>query len=574
MKQHSSSVFYFFLLSALFWISYSPLGRTKQSPSDTTKLGAPLFTNLGNSHHPIATQIPLAQRYFDQGLILFYGFDSGESIRSFREAIHLDPNCAMCYWGLALALSSKNNMPLDGHEKQDAFDAIKKAQQHVDPSNVSEKAYIEALSSRLSSVTSSPEKTPENVLVPADVMYCGGGLSTSKEAQDYANAMREVVQQFPKDIDAKNLYVFSLFDVAKWHFWSREGNPYPNTAEIMKTLDSALAMNPKNIAANHYYIHVVEQSPHPEQALPNADFLLNAVPGAEHLVHMPSHIYLLTGRYYDASVANQKANESLKQYEADCLSQGFKPEINYLYYHNLHFLWASSMMDGQSELAFKAAKELARQIPVNSLKNDSYLQMFLPVIYFTQARFGKLDEILKETQPIAESQYAMGMWHYARGVAYTHLNKIKEAKNELAKLQVITQQKPDKGNFEKFGEDDLRIGEQVLSALLADKVGQNEVMIEHWKKAMKLEDNLGYKEPPAWYFPIREAFGNALLKTHNAVEAEAVFKQDLKQYPNNGWALFGLEKSLRAQGKNKEADDAKQSFQKAWDRADITLPIR
>jgi tetratricopeptide (TPR) repeat protein len=530
------------------------------------KLEAPLFSNLGSFHHPISTKIALAQQFFDQGLILFYAFESGESIRSFREAIRLDPNCAMCYWGLALALGSKNNMPMNGHEKQDGYAAIKKAEQLVSPDNTIESAYIDALSKRYSSYKILDQN-------PTTAFTHGASLAENNEAKDYAIAMYRVVQMFPKDVDAKSLYVFALFDVNKWHFWSRNGKPEPNTLEIIKTLESIFALDPHNVAANHYYIHVVEQSLHPERALKSADFLSNAVPGAEHLLHMPSHIYFLMGRYHDAVIINQKANEAFKKYQLDCRTQGFEPEINYLYLHNLHFLWSGATMKGQSTLALETAKELVRQIPSSWLEKDNYLQLFIPVLYFAEARFGKWKEIINEQKPDSEFQYAVGIWHYARGMAFAHLNKLNQAENELTQLQEITKQGSVQNNLGTFGEEQLKIAVQVLLATLADKKEQDITMLTHLKKAVELQNNMEYKEPPSWYFPTQEALGYALLKTEHATEAEVIFKQDLKKYPKNAWALFGLAKSLKKLGKHQEANRVEKEFKEAWKYADIVSPI-
>lgn len=553
---------------ALIAIAIFSFGFSNLLSAETTneKLQAPLFDNLNSFHHPISTKVALAQRFFNQGLILFYAFESGESIRSFREAIRLDPSCAMCYWGLALALGSKNNMPMNGHEKQEAIQAIKKAQQYVDPQNILEGAYIQALSKRYASDL----KTTKDA---SETFTHGASLAGNIEAIEYATAMRKLAQQFPKDVDAQSLYVFALFDVNKWEFFSRDGKPKPNTLDIIKTLESIFLLEPKNIAANHYYIHVIEQSSHPEKALSSADFLRNAVPGAEHLLHMSAHIYFLTGRYQDAIDANQTANTAFKQYQADSLTQGFKPEVNYLYLHNLHFLWASALMTGQSALALQSAHELAQQIPLSWLQQDNYLQLFLPVLYFSEARFGKWNEILKEPKPEGEFQYTLGMWYYVRGLANIHLNKIQDAEKELNQLQDITKQGPIEKNLGQSGIDQLNIAEQILMASLADTQGQTESMLTHLKKAVQLQDNLDYKEPPTWYFSAREELGNALLKAGQVAEAENIFKQDLKKHPKSAWSLFGLVKSLRRLGKKEEANQFEKDFLEAWKNADISSPI-
>jgi tetratricopeptide (TPR) repeat protein len=569
MRKYFKLTSVFFLLMALLCVIGSTFAETVKNSSVTGQppLGAPLFNNLGNYHRPIATKSPLAQRYFDQGMILFYGFESGEAIRSFQEATRLDQTCAMCYWGLALAIGSKMNMPMNGDEQQQAYAAIKKARTLVDPQNIVEKDYIDALFQRYSDSASIPSEKKVT-----EVISHGATVVTTNKAQDYANAMRKLVEKLPTDLDAKDLFALSLFDVNQWRFWSG-GKEQANTAEIIKILESVLAVDPHNIAANHFYIHVIEQSPHPERALDSADFLRNAVPGAEHLLHMPSHIYILTGRYHDACLANQKAMAAFTQYQEDCRAQGFEPVINYLILHNIQFLWYSAAMEGNSTLALNSAKQLTQALPLAWLDKDNYLQLFLPVRYFAEVRFGKWNEILVERKPSSEFQYAVGIWHYARGMADVHLNKLREAEEELAQLQKIARVWPTQKSLVQYGESVLKIGEEVLAANIADRQGQDVAMIVHLKNAVKLQDDMYYTEPPAWYYPVREALGYALLKTDQAASAEAAFKQDLKQYPDNGWALFGLEKSLRAQGKNKEAAQIEQSFKKAWNWADVSLPI-
>ena len=553
------------MISCCFFIS---IGVSRAVPIDApkVKLQAPLFDNLGTFHHPISTKDPLAQRFFDQGLLLFYAFDYGESIRSFREAIRLDPSCAMCHWGLALALSSKTNTPLNGHENQEAFNAIKKAQQIVDPKNPIEKAYINALAKRVTSKSVSSKK------MTGSCCMVGDKLPGSQEALNYAKAMHKVMQQFPNDLDAKNLYVFAIFDVNNWDFFSTDGKPKPNTLAIIKVLKEVLRVDPKNIAANHYYIHVLEQSSHPEQALSSANFLRDAVPGAEHLLHMPAHIYFNLGRYQDAIIANQKAIAAIKKYQTNTLTQGFKPEINYLYLHNLQFLWAAASMSGQSALAQKTARELVRETPAAWLKQENYLQSSLPYPYYSEVRFGKWPEILNEAKPADTFQYTIGMWHYARGLANIKLNHIKAAENDLQKLRAIVKQGPIDKNLGSFGLDQLNIALHILEAAFAEKKENNRAMLEHLKKAVQIEDNIGYREPPAWYFPTREALGYALLKKGRFAEAAIAFELDLKKYPNNGWALFGLAKTMQQLGRKAEANRLEKAFKASWQHADIATP--
>lgn len=529
------------------------------------KLGAPLFKNLGNYHHAINTKSPLAQQYFDQGLILYYALDFPESIRSFQESMRLDPECAMCYWGFALAVGSKNDKTTTGKEKENALSAIKKAQELVDKNNILENAYIEALSYRYSQKSSSEAKK--------DCPHCHSiSIVSKEESQAYANAMKKVIQKFPQDIDAKNLYAAALFDVNEWEFFNKKGEPEPNTQEIIETLESALKIDPKNPAANHYYIHVIETSSSPIRAMLNADYLRDAVPGASHLVHMPSHIYILTGRYHDSTVASQKAVEVFKDYMSDIRKQGFEP-LSFSNQHNLLFVWTSAIMEGRSMLALETAQELVQQ--ASELKKIDNQQFFSVIPYFTKARFGMWKEILDEPTPKKDSSFQMGIWHYVRGLAYTHLMLSEEANEELIKLKEIAKKIPDSMNEKKDGdeEEQLKIAVEILEATIAKKEEQPDVMLAHWLEAIKLLDNFGYREPPPWYFPIGDGYAAALLKIGRPKEAESVYKLVLKQYPENGWSLYGLAKSQREQGKNQEADETEKRFIKAWSQADIKLPV-
>ncbi len=332
-----------------------------------TKPGAPLFNDLGNHRHPISTKSPQAQRYFNQGLILAYGFNHGEAKRSFEEAIRLDPSCAMCYWGVAIALGPNINKPMDAADVPLAWDALQAAKRLSSNASEKERAYIKALESRYS---------PQPV--------------SDRQALDlaYANAMREVMKSYSQDLDAATLFAEALMDTMPWAYYLEDRRPKAVTEELIKALELVIAKDPQHPGANHFYIHAVEASSYPERALPSAKRLGSIAPGAGHLVHMPSHIYLRVGRYHDATLANEEAVKADQSYITQCRAQGFYP-IAY-YPHNQHFLWYTSMMEGRSEFSLRTAREIDQ---MNEHQNLAEGKRFSPLLVLTLARFGRWDEV-------------------------------------------------------------------------------------------------------------------------------------------------------------------------------------
>jgi tetratricopeptide (TPR) repeat protein len=537
-----------------------------------TKIQAPLFDNLGSFHHPVSTQVSLAQRFFDQGLVLYYGFEWGESIRSFREAARLDPSCGMCYWGIALGLGSKINAPLSGHEYQEAKTAIEKAQFLKKYETSVEQDYIKALSLRF-------QHKPKKIKVSgAGTFSCHisneiTDASSKKEILAYSDAMSHFIKKYPSDYDARALYTYTLFESIEWKFRDAKGIVNPLTPTMISVLKSVLAKEPLHIGANHLLIHVIESSTKPQEALASAERLKSLVPGSEHLVHMPTHIYYLTGRYQHATEANLAAIAAFKLYNKTCLQQGFEPEINYLYFHNYDFLRTSAMMQGRSKLALSTVKEMLDKPFGSWLANEPALQWFIPIPYFVEARFGLWKDLLNKTEPITKYQYALGMWHYARGLAFAHTHKEKNAEKELASLKEIIQKGPTDSNLQKNGINLLKIANAVLTATLADLKGDEQTTLAQLKAAVKIQHDMGYHEPPDWYFPVKEALGNAYLKWNHPAKAAAMFQNVLHQYPQDGWALYGLANALKKLGKDKEAMSTQQEFRNAWVQADIPVPV-
>lgn len=516
---------------------------------------APLFNNLGNHHHPISTKNPLAQRYFNQGLILAYGFNHAEAKRSFQEAARLDPDCAMCYWGIAFVLGPNINAPRDNAAVPEAFAALQKALKLAPKANSVEQAYIQALAKRYA-------PKPVEDRKPLD--------------KAYANAMRELSQRYPEDLDAVTLFAEALMDLSPWNYWTKDGQPTTYTNEFVTTLESVIKRNPEHPGANHYYIHAVEASQAPEKALASAQRLETLVPGAGHLVHMPAHIYWRVGRYHDAARINEHAIRADETHiiggTRDTNAHSF---YALLYYpHNIHFLFAASQMEGRSKLALEAARKLVAKIPNEAYHNIPALEDFKPMPLFALVRFGKWQEILQEPQPASQLQYATGIWHWARGLAYVRLGQLDQAIAQYEQLSKIAQTDAMKeltlASFPKASTL-LNIASNVLAAELASARGQTDQAIAQLKEAVRSQDSLSYIEPPSWYYPVRQNLGNALLVAGRAKDAEAVYREDLRQYPHNGWSLFGLAQSLRDQGKTKEAQAVQERFVEAWKYADITL---
>ncbi|NEQ77867.1 MAG: hypothetical protein F6K23_35535 [Okeania sp. SIO2C9] len=531
-------------------LTLNPSWSASERNQNQLNSAVPLWNNLGNIHHQITTNSPQAQRYFDQGLTLIFGFNHDEAKRSFQQATKLDSNCAMCYWGIALSVGPNINAPMNQKSIPTAYQAVQKAQKLSPKTTPIEQAYIKALSQRYSA------QNLEN-RQPLDMAY--------------ANAMRELSKQYPNDLDAATLFAESLMDLMPWNYWKKNGEPQPLTNEVVKTLEFVLEKNPNHPGAIHYYIHTIEASSYPEKAEKAADILRNLVPASGHLVHMPSHLYLRIGRYHDAASSNQNAIKADEKFLATSQQKGL---YSALYYpHNIHFFWSAASMEGRSQDAINAARKLVDKVSLLEVKQFPLTEMFLPTPYFSLVQFGKWDEIITESQPSNKLPYTMAMWHYARGIAWVGKGNLENAQFEYQKINNLLQKLQFSGlesaNFPV--KNLISIANHLLAAKIADLKDKNEEMISEYQTAVKLQDNLPYMEPPYWYYPVRQSLGAALLKLNREKEAELVYRQDLKQHPNNGWSLYGLAESLSAQGKQKEADEVKQEFEKAWLAADIKL---
>jgi tetratricopeptide (TPR) repeat protein len=538
------------LFPAAILVAAAAAGQPAAQP---TPRAAMLLPGMGSHHHPIATSNPEAQKFFDQGLTLDYGFNHEEAVRSFSRAAELDPKAAMPHWGIALALGSNINDPEPDVER------LKKARAAVDEAlrlSVDgpeiERAYIEALAERY----------------PAQP-----GPDAKERKAEYHAAMKALSERYPDDLDAATLYAESGMVLRPWKYWNADGSPAEGTLEIVGVLESVVKRDPTHPGANHYYIHMIEASPHPERGLASAERLRTLVPGAGHLVHMPAHIYMRTGDYAAAVRSNAQAAEADREYIRATGAQGFYA-IGY-YNHNVHFLSAAAAMEGRYVEAKKAADQLfVGVLPV--VADMPMLEAWLTQPLLVELRFGKWSEVWGTPDPGPRLPVMRVTWFYARGVAAARAGDVPKAE---AERRAFAQARESLGPHAMFGMNNtagaiLAIAGHVLDARIAEAKGDQEAAIRSWREAVVAQEALVYDEPPPWDYPVRESLGGALLRAGRAAEAEAVFREDLEQNPGNGRSLFGLWQSLEAQKKTEDAAWVRVRYETAWKSADPDVKLR
>ena len=521
-----------------------------------TRAGAPLFEGMGEFSMPITTADPDAQRYFDQGMILAFAFNHAESVRSFKAAQTLDPSCSMCFWGEALAIgpninvTSKGKVIMSPAERTAAFSAITQALTLAPGASPREQAYIQALASRYNG-------DPDTPRAPLD--------------EAWAQAMGKVSETYPNDLTAAAIHAEALMNTMPWNYWSDDLKAKPATQVVIASLERVLAGAPDHPLAQHLYIHALEASSTPEKAEAVADRLTDLVPGAGHLVHMPAHIFYRVGRYNDAAEANIRAAAVDEAYIAQCNAQGFYPAAYYP--HNIHFLWSSATMQGQRAVSLDSAQRVVDNVRVEQVKQFPTIEFFRTVPLLSMVRFGQWQTILSEPQPFAEFRFAEAIWRYARGVAFAATGEVAAARAELAQLEPLQADVAvtflDKRDYP--GSVLVGIAINLLKGEIAYRQSDYAGAVPHFERAVAAQDLLPYTEPPFWYYPTRQSLGAALVKAGKPVEAEAVYRADLKQYRHNGWSMFGLMQSLEAQGKTAEAAKVKVHFDAAWQFADTEL---
>ena len=524
---------------------------TKPDQTSQTAPGAPFFDDLGSHHHTVTTTSESAQKYFDQGLRLIYGFNHEEAERAFREAARLDQNLAMAWWGVAYILGPNYNVPMDSKRNAEALEAVEKAKSLQAGASEQERAYIAAIATRYSADASA---------------------SRAELDRAYSNAMKDLHARYPDDNDAAVLYAESLMDLKPWQLWAHDGKPQEGTGEILTVLESVLARDPNHPGANHYYIHAVEASPTPEKGAASADRLKTLVPGAGHLVHMPAHIYMRTGNYTGAMDANANAALADEAYFARTKLQGVYPMVYYT--HNFQFLSAAAGMLGQSQKALDAAAKAVSSVATMA-GHDAMAEYVLPASLYALARNAKWDEILKYARPADNTPSTVAFWHYSRGLASVAKGDLAAAGKERRDFETARMKVPaDLMLNINRGHDLLDIAAEVLDARLAGAANDRSAAIAHWKKAVEIQDRLTYDEPPAWYYPVRESLGGEYLRGRQYAEAEKVFRRDLQLNPNNPRSLFGLNEALKGQKKKSETDQLPQRFEEAWKGADVEISVQ
>ena len=550
------------LLGLLGSVALAGCGGDVDSQSSTApaqslaqRAGAPLFEAMGDYHMPITTADSDAQRYFDQGMVLAFGFNHAESIRSFRAAQTLDPTCAMCFWGEALATGPNINVTSNGKaimastERASARAAIDQALALMDDVSPKEQDWIRALDQRYDGQADTPRD-------PLD--------------RAWANALADMASRYPDDTTVASVYAEALMNTMPWDYWGPDGEAKPNTQAVIASLEAVMDADPDHPLALHLYIHVLEASSNAAKAEPAADRLANLVPGSGHLVHMPSHIYFRVGRYQDSALANIRAAEVDEAYIAQCNAQGFYPALYYP--HNIHFLWASATMQGQSALSLDSARRVVANVRVEQVEQFPTIQFFRTVPMLSLVRFARWEEILEEPKPYEPFAFARAIWHYGRGVAHAALGDAGAARVELAAIEGLESEVDEifMGNVYP-ARDLLGIAKSLLRGEMAYRSGDAANAVLAFEEAVALQDALPYTEPPFWYYPTRQSLGAALMASNRLAEAQAVFEEDLEQYPMNGWSMYGLAEALRRQGDETGAEQMTGRFKTVWQFADVSL---
>lgn len=528
-----------------------PVTAIGQHSHDSMAMGTKMVaaeTGLGNAHHKVSTKSAAAQKFFDQGLSYIYGFNHDEAVRSFKRAAELDPALAMAYWGIALSRGSNYNVTADAEQLKEAYANLQKAKSVAAKASEADRAYIEALSKRYAS-------DPDT--------------DRQKLADDYKTAMGELVKKYPNDLDAATLYSESMMNLRPWQLWSLDGKPAENTLEIVAVLESVLNRDPRHPGANHYYIHAVEASPHPERGLASARRLSMLAPNAGHLVHMPSHIYIRTGNYADAAKSNADAIVADRNYMQKTGAQGI---YTMMYYnHNIHFLASVSSMEGRFAMAIKNSYLLEANVRP-FLAEMSMLQSFYVYPMITLVRFHKWDEITKLAEPDASVKVGRLLYHFGRGMAFAKSQKSADAEKELASFRDALREVPaDQPYGNNAAPAVLKVAEELLAGEIALSHGDNKAAIDLLRQASVSEALVSYDEPPNWDLPVSEWLGSALLMHGQFTEAEKVYRGELIRHPHNGRALFGLAESLKNQGKTAGARQVGLEFNRAWANADTRL---
>ena len=515
---------------------------------------APLLEGMGTQYFDITSDNELAHIFFNQAVALTFGFNHLEAGRSYKQVSLLDTTSGIAYWGQALVLGPNINVGMETDAVKPAYEAIQKALELKSYESAKEQALIEALAFRYSKDETLSDRAQLDLA--------------------YADAMRKVAEQFPDDPDVATFLAEALMVIHAWDYWEGDGRPKEWTPEIVQVLESALAKHPDHPGLIHYYIHAVEASKRPGRALSGAKKLGDLIPGSGHIVHMPSHVYIRTGLYHEGSLANEQAIIVDNDYITQCRQQGIYP-LAYVP-HNRHFLWATATLEGASVKAIMAAKHMADHIDQKLMREPglSTLQHFWITPVYAYVKFGKWDKILSFPKPEKDLIYPLSIWHYARGMAYTSKGELKKARKELSTLTSMSRKEELRDiNVWEINEayDVVQIAVLSLEGEIEAKAKNYDTAIARLREAAALEDRLNYNEPSDWHSPVRLTLGAVLMEAGKYKEAEKAYLEDLETFPENGWSLYGLYKSLLKQERIQEAVQVEQRFTKAWKWADVKL---
>lgn len=500
-----------------------------------------LLSGLGTWHHPHAANTAEAQKFFDQGLILLYGFNRYEALRSFRKAVELDPTAVMAWWGIAMSQGPHINMDLDGDVDMKKSCEAAETALRLQNAKENERAWIEAIAKRC------PEYRP----------------------REYIDAMRNLSRRYPDDPDVLTFYAESLMVPVRWHWYDNNGRPAEGVAEAESVLEGVMQRNAEHPGANHFYIHAVESSPTPERAVPSAQRLMGVVPSAGHLVHMPGHIWLLLGDYETAAAVNERAAGLDRQYMKN---SGVTGSAYFGYYvHNLHFISIARSMQGRMHEAIGAADQVPDVVRPLVDSMPEMVDVFSATPLLMRVRFRRWNDVLAIPPPSAQLRSTIAVFHYARAVGLEAKGQHAEAVREQSAFETARGNLPSTALWSNNkARDILAIAAEVLAARMASAAA---VSVPYWQRAVALQDALTYDEPPGWYYPVRESLGAALLRMGKPADAEIVFREGLRRSPHNGRMLFGLLESLKAQNKVAATEWIAGEFEKAWQHADVPIRI-
>jgi len=534
---------------------FEPLGLIQNSSWAEDHSSSPAVPHLegtGPYRRKVTGATPEAQQYFDQGLNLLFAFNLDEAIRAFEAATACAPDCAMAYWGLAVAHGPHyNNLSVPPQHAKGAWEALTKARELSQPCTAAEKALIGALGKRYANPQPEDRK-------PLD--------------KAYSDALREVWKQFPHDADIGSLFAESAMNLHPWDLWTRDLKPQPGTQEILSTLEAVLALSPSHPLANHLYVHAMEASPTPEKADDAADQLRFATPGLGHMVHMPSHIDVRRGRWQAAIEANQRAIDADRNYRRVVPRQGL---FRMYMAHNHCMLAFAAMMQGESQRSIEAARAMIAEIPKDWMERDENLEYADSLLIFpieVLMRFGRWDDILKEPIPSERYPVSRSLHFSARALAHATQGRTDEAREaQKAFREVMAKIPKDRTVRASSAADLLAVADAQLEGEILFKEGKINEGLKALRQAVANEDKLKYNEPPNWMSPVRHALGASLLRAGKPAEAEPVYREDLVNWPDNGWSLYGLARSLKGQGKKQEAAEVQKRFERVWQKADVKL---